>query len=105
MVGIRALDATEYHDHMWRPDFRPRPKDYILDFTLAGHSALEHRDLHSRKILFDSYYLSEGEYERVRLWLGIAELVWCQWTEQIRRMVGEELLNRAIYPPKRYFGN
>jgi hypothetical protein len=35
--------------------------------------------------------------------VGISELTWSQWAEEIRERVGRELLRAGLYPPGRYF--
>jgi hypothetical protein len=35
--------------------------------------------------------------------LGISELTWSDWTDEIRRRVGRELLCAGMFPPGRYF--
>jgi hypothetical protein len=35
--------------------------------------------------------------------MGLSERSWLNWTEQIRRRGGEELLRRGMFPPKKYF--
>ena len=100
---IHALDPTAFKEHRWRPDRKPRPEDYIADFWLAGHEALDREKLQSRVVLFDLYFTGTCPYEVARLWFGLSELGWVRWTEDIRRIVGKELIVRKIFPPKRYF--
>lgn len=57
----------------------------------------------SRLILFRMYYLGGAEYQAARRLLGIGELTWTAWTDEIRTCVGRELLRRGIFPPSRYF--
>jgi hypothetical protein len=35
--------------------------------------------------------------------MGLSELGWVNWTDEIRRDVGRELLRSRIFPPSRYF--
>jgi hypothetical protein len=101
---IHAMDPTAFKEHRWKPDRKPRPEDYIADFWLAGHAALEKAGLHSRLVLFDIFYMGNCPYEKARKWFGLSELGWVRWTEDIRRLVGEELIDRGLFPPKAYFG-
>jgi hypothetical protein len=57
----------------------------------------------SRLILFRMYYLGGAEYHAARNALGIGELTWSAWTDEIRSRVGRELLRREMFPPSRYF--
>ena len=102
---IHALDPTAFKEHRWRPAHKPRPEDFTADFCLAGHEALEREGLHSRLVLFDIYYAGACPYETAREWFGLSELGWVHWTEEIRRIVGHEFIERKIFPPRRYFEN
>jgi hypothetical protein len=112
---------------LWRPDLRPHLVEYVADFALAGARALgddkpsvaagvsralaakwrpqrRSRELHaSRLVLFRLYYLGGAEYQAARRLLGLSELTWSAWTEEIRARVGRELLRSGIFPPSRYF--
>jgi hypothetical protein len=57
----------------------------------------------SRLILFRMYYLGGAEYHAARRMLGISELTWSDWTDEIRTRVGRELLRSGMFPPGRYF--
>ena len=57
----------------------------------------------SRLILFRMYYLGGAEYEAARHLLGLSERTWSDWAEEIRQLVGAELIRAHIYPPARYF--
>jgi hypothetical protein len=35
--------------------------------------------------------------------MGLSEVGWENWTDEIRRDVGRELLRAGIFPPSRYF--
>ena len=84
---------------LWRPDLKPRLVEYVADFARAGERALAP----SRLILFRLYYLGGCEYQRARQRMGLSEIGWVNWTEEIRRDVGRELLRTGIFPPSRYF--
>ena len=114
---------------LWRPDLRPRMVEYVADFALAGERALadEHRHrrpargsvrartgavaaasqgerlLASRLVLFRLHYLGGAEYQAARRLLGLSELTWSDWSEEIRVRVGRELIRAGMYPPSRYF--
>ena len=49
------------------------------------------------------YYLGGAEYHAARRQMGISELTWAQWAEEIRDRVGRELLRARLFPPGRYF--
>jgi hypothetical protein len=108
--------------YLWRPDNRPKLAEYVADFALAGERALGGRSrrgpsakplrvnskgagrpLASRLILFRVHYLGGAPYERARKHLGISELAWSQWAEEVRERVGRELIRVGVYPPGRYF--
>ena len=57
----------------------------------------------SRLILFRMFYLGGAEFQAARRHLGISELTWADWTEEIRTRVGQELLRSGIFPPSQYF--
>ncbi len=90
-------------DGLWRPDTRPRLAEYVADFARAGERALQSPRLASRLVLFRVYYLGRAEYHAARKFMGISELTWSQWAEEIRERVGRELLRCGIFPPGRYF--
>jgi len=96
MATIQMEHATKF---LWRPDLRPRLVEYVADFALAGERALSP----SRLILFRLYYLGGCEYQLARQRMGLSELGWTNWTDEIRRDVGRELLRTGIFPPSRYF--
>jgi hypothetical protein len=100
---LRAVDATAFKEHRWRPDRKPRAEDFVADFCLAGHAALMRAGLHSRIVLFDIHFAGTCPYENARRWFGLSELGWVRWTDDIRRVVGEELMRRGIFPAKKYF--
>lgn len=90
---------------LWRPDIRPRLNEWIADFMLAGQSALDGPEWASRIVLFRLYYLGLAPYENTRHYLGLSEHSWVNWTEEIRRRCGKELLERRMFPPRKYFRN
>jgi hypothetical protein len=57
----------------------------------------------SRLAMFRVYYLGGADYQAARRHLGISELTWADWAEEIRRRVGQELTRARIFPPSKYF--
>jgi len=57
----------------------------------------------SRVAMFRVYYLGGAEYQAARRHLGISEVTWADWAEEIRRSVGRELTRAGLFPPSRYF--
>jgi hypothetical protein len=103
--GIGAMDWKEVTKYLWRPDIRPRLSEWVADFALAGESALESPEFASRMVLFRLYYLGMAPYEKARHFLGLSEQGWVNWSEEVRRRVGKELLRRGMFPPRKYFSN
>jgi hypothetical protein len=101
--GISALNMKDTGRFLWRPDIRPRLNEWVADFALAGQKALELPAFASRITLFRAYYLGMAPYERARYFLGLSEMGWVNWTEEIRRLCGKEFLRRRMFPPRKYF--
>jgi hypothetical protein len=59
--------------------------------------------LASRMAMFRVYYLGGAEYSAARRHLGISEITWADWAEEIRGRVGRELTRSGVFPPARYF--
>jgi len=57
----------------------------------------------SRMAMFRVYYLGGAEYQVARRHLGISEVTWADWAEEIRRSVGRELTRMGLFPPAKYF--
>ena len=57
----------------------------------------------SRMAMFRVYYLGGAEYKAARRHLGISELTWADWAEEIRARVGQELTRAGVFPPSKYF--
>lgn len=117
---IPTLNLESSGKYMWHPDRMPRLAEYVCDFARAGERALEGRGkLHpatpfraspspgalraSRMAMFRVYYLGGAEYKAARRHLGISELTWADWAEEIRTRVGRELTNAGVFPPSKYF--
>jgi hypothetical protein len=103
--GISALKPEDCGKYLWRPDFRPRLNEWVADFALAGQAALDGPERASRMVLFRLYYLGLAPYERARHFLGLSERAWVDWSEDVRRRCGKELLRRGMFPPRKYFTN
>ena len=101
--GISALDLEDVKKFLWKPDIRPRLNEFVADFALAGQAALDGPEGASRMVLFRVHYLGLAPYERARQFLELSEMGWTNWTEQIRRRCGKELLRRGMFPPRKYF--
>lgn len=103
--GVSAMDWKEVGKFLWRPDIRPRLNEWVADFTLAGQAALNEPEFASRMAMFRVYYLGMAPYEKARHFLGLSERGWGNWSEEIRRRCGAELLRRGMFPPRKYFVN
>lgn len=57
----------------------------------------------SRMVMFRMYYLGGADYQAARRHLGISELTWADWAEEIRTKVGKELTSTGVFPPSKYF--
>jgi hypothetical protein len=127
---IPTLNAEASGKYLWRPDRMPRLAEYVCDFERAGERALggavsaregksngrqaEVEDPDSvgarptqvrasRMVMFRVYYLGGAEYHAARRHLGISELTWADWADEIRGLVGRELMRAGLFPPSRYF--
>jgi hypothetical protein len=129
---IPTLNAEAAGKYMWKPDRMPRLAEYVCDFERAGERALgggrNERGVGdkicsvdcrekvkgkqaeacstfsaSRMTLFRMYYLGGAEYAAARRHLGISEITWADWAEEIRRAVGRELTRAGVFPPSKYF--
>ncbi len=101
--NMHSTDLVEREKYLWRPGLRPRLAEYVADFALAGRGALASPHLASRLVLFRVFYLGRAELHAARAHLGIGELTWEQWSDEVRARVGRELLRRRIFPPRQYF--
>ncbi len=102
--GIRALDTSAFcGDRLWRPRWRPYLQDFCADFEITGVRALSDPHLASRLILFRLFHVGLAEYAPARRFLGVGEMTWVVWTEQIRELVGSELAEVGLYPVRDYF--
>jgi hypothetical protein len=54
-------------------------------------------------VMFRVYYLGGAEYSAARRHMGISEITWGDWSEEIRGAVGRELMKVELFPPARYF--
>ena len=103
--GLRAGDIVDgfQKKKQWRPAANARATDYCADFAGAGLDALTRAGQSSRLILFRVFYLGLAPYHSARHFLGLSDLAWVQWTEQIREIVGRELMARGLDAVKEYF--
>jgi len=122
---IATLGLESSGKYMWHPDRLPRLGEYVADFELAGERALGREAgvrgeaiegkksrwesygtggyRASRMAMFRIYYLGGAEYSAARRHLGISEITWADWAEEIRTKVGRELTRAGMFPPSRYF--
>ena len=103
--GVAAQNWKNSEKFLWRPDIRPKINEWVADFTLAGQAALDSPEWASRMVMFRLYYLGLTPYDRARHFLGLSEHNWVNWSEEIRRRCGKELLRRRMFPPRKYFAN
>ena len=103
--GVCALNWQDTSKFLWRPDIRPKLNEWVADFALAGQAALDGPEHASRMVMFRLFYLGLAPYERARHFLGLSEMSWVKWSEEIRQRCGKELLRRGMFPPRRYFRN
>jgi len=92
--GVAALNWEREVKYTWKPELRPKLKDWVADFALAGQAALKGPEWASRMVLFRLYYLGLAPYERARQFLGLCERGWVKWSEEVRRCCEEEILRR-----------
>jgi hypothetical protein len=102
---IPTLNLESSGKYTWHPDRLPRLGEYVCDFARAGERALGEcsQVRASRMVMFRVYYLGGAEYQAARRHLGISELTWADWAEEIRTRVGRELTRTGVFPPSKYF--
>jgi hypothetical protein len=122
---IPTLNLESAGKYQWHPDRMPRLAEFVCDFARAGERALgggrkgdslgmvtevKRKQAEacstfsaSRMVMFRVYYLGGAEYSAARRHLGISELTWGDWAEEIRGVVGRELMRSGVFPPSRYF--
>ena len=101
--GISALNWSDTKKFLWRPAIRPKLSEWVADFALAGQAALGGPERASRMVMFRLFYLGLAPYDQARDFLGLSERGWVNWSEEIRSRVGQELLRRGMFPPRKYF--
>jgi hypothetical protein len=101
--GIGTIRLEYGWDHVWRPDILPRAVDYVADFQRAGRRALGAPRWRCRLRMFLWHYCALMEYRAARARLGISEMTWSAWRDEIRDLVGLELMRAHVFPPGRYF--
>ncbi len=119
-ANIPTLNAESSGKYLWRPDRMPRLAEYVCDFARAGERALGGSSWEgkskgrqaeacptlfraSRMAMFRVYYLGGADYQAARCHLGISELTWADWAEEIRGVVGRDLIRAGVFPPSKYF--
>ena len=125
---ISTLNLESCGKYTWHPDRLPRLAEFVADFARSGERALgegvavdgcrvksrgevENKQAGagstqgraSRMVMFRVYYLGGAEYQAARRHLGISELTWADWAEEIRTCVGHELTRAGVFPPSKYF--
>jgi hypothetical protein len=126
---IPTMNLESSAKYMWHPDRMPRLAEYVCDFARAGERALEGNRSPdgsdssrggvsrealrinppqeairaSRMVMFRLYYLGGAEYQAARRLLGVSELTWADWAEEVRKRVGRELTRAGVFPPSKYF--
>jgi hypothetical protein len=56
-------------------------------------------------VMFRLVYLGLSQYDTARYFLGLSEMSWVKWSEEVRRRCGQELLHSEMFPPLKYFRN
>lgn len=103
--SIPLLDPTKVpSDHLWRSHKPPTGQEYAADFHIACQRALAGPQNASRLILCNMYYLGLAPYEQARKQMGVREDVFISWCDDVRTKVGEMLLKKGMFPPRKYFG-
>lgn len=100
-LGTTNLNSRD--QYLWRPDLRPHLAEYAADFALAGHRALRAPLLASRLAMFQVFHVGCAESQEAMKHLGVGEITWNQWLDEVRSRVGRELLQRGMFPPRNYF--
>jgi len=67
-------------------------------FCAGGQAALAGPEWASRMVMFRLHYLGLAPYENARHFLGLSEQGWVNWSEEVRRRCGKELLRRGMFP-------
>jgi hypothetical protein len=101
--GISAMKPEKAGKFLWRPDMKARLNEWVADFALAGKAALCGPERASRMVMFRTYYLGLAPYNTARHFLGLSEMSWVNWSDEIRRRCGAEMLQRGMFPPRKYF--
>jgi hypothetical protein len=103
--GISALNLKDTGKFLWRPDYRARLNEWVADFSLAGHAALEGPEWASRLVLFRLYYLGLAPYERARHFLGLSERGWVKLVGRNSHALRKRVVTPTMFPPRKYFQN
>ena len=102
---IPTMSLESSGKYLWHPDRAPRLGEYVCDFARAGERALgdSSKARASRMVMFRVYYLGGADYQMARRHMGISEITWADWAEEIRARVGRELTRAGMFPPSKYF--
>jgi hypothetical protein len=103
-AGERALggDSSEVKGKKGRADAGPTlRRTSLLETPFRANPS--HTFRASRMAMFRVYYLSGADYHSARRHMGISEVTWADWAEEIRRLVGGELTRAGVFPPSKYF--
>ena len=102
-AGERALgsDSSIGRSRCGQAECCPTRASLSSNTLRAGPSQSTFRA--SRMAMFRVYYLGGAEYHAARRHLGISELTWADWAEEIRARVGRELKSAGVFPPSKYF--
>jgi hypothetical protein len=99
LVSVRR-DASRARN---KTSIRFGAKDALAGNGQAGVPVLLEGVRASRMVMFRVFYLGGAEYQAARRHLGISELTWADWAEEIRTRVGKELASTGVFPPSKYF--
>jgi hypothetical protein len=104
LAGARALGDDPPRGERGRGRERAADDKVSRELAARWRPRRRSRELRaSRLVLFRLYYLGGAEYQTARRLLGLSEISWSIWTDEIRKEVGRELLRVGMFPPGRYF--
>lgn len=101
-AGLRAVRMERVEARRSGRQTLPGPREFMLDFQLAGRRALVRR--RGRLRAFWLYYCDGMAYEDVRALVRVKHGTLEWWLAQIRRDVGGRLRAAGVWPVRRYFG-
>jgi len=83
-TGIPKAVERSGCGHGIPPELRVQVHEWVADFVLAGQAALDEPERASRMVMFRLYYLGMAPYETALHFLGLSEMNWVHWSEEIR---------------------